>query len=33
MLVRRILHRVVHDVSGEPATDHEAKIRIALARQ
>jgi len=26
-----ILHRVVYDVSGEPVTDHEAKLRIAHA--
>ncbi|HKE99195.1 MAG TPA: arylsulfatase [Actinomycetes bacterium] len=27
------LHRVVYDVSGEHVVDHEAEIRIALARQ
>jgi hypothetical protein len=28
-----ILHRVVDDVAGEPVTDHEAMIRIALGFQ
>jgi arylsulfatase len=27
------VHRVVYDVSGEAVVDHEAEIRIALARQ
>jgi len=28
-----ILRRVVYDISGEQVVDHEAQIRIALARQ